>query len=242
MWTISTTMSIFLLALVWVINAQNTINWAGYQWTVRNAQNSGPGPNNWSSNNVWLDNDNNLHLKLSYSSTTGWTCAEVYTNVVFSYGTYRWFIEGAIDKLDPNVVLGLFTYQGLDGTNEIDIEAARWGQKKARASNLFYTVYPKILGNTQPVSTGTLISLQGTYTTHQFTWTSQKISFQSQHGFQISPNPNIFFSYQTPDSFESSVPNGTAPVHMNLWAFQGKPPMNGQEVEIIIHGFNYTQP
>lgn len=85
------------------------------------------GPNNWNSNNVWVDQHNKLHLKLRYSPEThGWTCAELYTDIEFGYGTFRWFVEGAIDQFDPNVVLGLFTYKGLiDGTNEIDIEVAK---------------------------------------------------------------------------------------------------------------------
>ncbi|CAF3418158.1 unnamed protein product [Rotaria sp. Silwood1] len=193
------------------------------------------GPNNWNSNNVWVDDNGKLHLKLSYSGRKGgWTCAELYTNVKFGFGTFRWFVEGAIDKFDPRVVLGLFTYGGVDGTNEIDIEVAKWGRTELVASNYFYTVYPHTLGIAQPVSNGTRISLQGTYTTHQFTWTSDKISFLGQHGFMTSPTENRFYSYQTPTAFAPSIPYTSAPLHMNLWLFQGKPPMNGQTVEIVI--------
>ncbi len=181
-------------------------------------------------------------MKLRRSPTTGgWTCAELYTNVKFSFGTFRWFVEGPIDKFDTNVVLGLFTYGGVDGTNEIDIEVAKWGRTEPEASNLFYTVYPYALGVAKPVSSGTHISLQGTYTTHHFTWFPNKVAYQSQHGFMNSPNQQTFYSYETPLSFTSAMPHISAPLHMNLWAFQGKPPTDGQEVEIIIHGFKYTQ-
>lgn len=178
-------------------------------------------------------------MKLNHSTSGGWTCAELYTSVTFGFGTFRWFVEGAIDTLDPNVVLGLFTYGGVDGINEIDIEAAKWGQTASTASNLFYTVYPSTL-SAQPVSSGKHITLQGTYTTHQFTWTSSYVAFRSQYGFTNSSTQNIFDSYQTPKSFKSVVPQMSAPLHMNLWLFQGQPPINGQEVEIIIHGFTYT--
>ncbi len=200
------------------------------------------GPNNWTSDNIWIDADNNLHLKLSHSPITGgWTCAELYTNVKFGFGTFRWFVEGAIDKFDTNVVLGLFTYGGEDGTNEIDIEVAKWGRKEPEVSNLFYTVYPRALGVAKPVSVGTRMSLQGTYTTHQFNWTSNHVAYQSQHGFMTSPIENIFFSYLTPKNFTTSMPYIDAPLHLNLWAFQGKPPTDGREVEIIIHDFKYTK-
>jgi hypothetical protein len=189
-----------------------------------------------------LDQNNKLHLKLRRSPVTGgWTCAELYTNVKFGFGTYRWFIEGAIDKFDPNVIFGLFTYGGIDGTNEIDIEVAKWGRTEQAASNLFYTVYPHSLGAAQHVNSGKLISLQGTYTTHRFTWSPSDVSFQSQHGFADAPNQNVFFSYRTPSTFNTAMPTRTAPLHINLWAFQGKPPTDGKEVEIIIHDFKYIQ-
>jgi hypothetical protein len=179
-------------------------------------------------------------LKIHHSPTTGgWTCAELYTDIKFGFGTFRWFVEGAIDKFDPNIVLGLFTYGGVDGTNEIDIEAARWGRREPEASNLFYTVYPRSLG-VAPVSAGKYITLQGTYTTHQFTWLPDHVASQGQHGFQNSSTPNIFFSYETPRNFSSHMPYISAPLHMNLWLFQGRPPIDGQEVEIIIHDFKYT--
>ncbi|UJR29199.1 hypothetical protein I4U23_010413 [Adineta vaga] len=242
MQTIITLIILFFLNTVMLNNAQKSIQWAGYQWFLRDDKNSGPGPNNWESNNVWVDSDNKLHLKLRHSSITDqWTCAELYTHVKFGFGTYRWFVEGPIDKFDRNVVLGLFTYGGIDGTNEIDIEVAKWGRTEPEASNFFYTVYPHTLGVSQPNSHGTRISLQGTYTTHQFIWQPYNVIFQSQHGFQHSPNQNIFSSYQTPISFTSAMPHIDAPLHMNLWAFQGKPPTDGTEVEIIIHDFKYTK-
>jgi hypothetical protein len=191
---------------------------------------------------VWIDGNNKLHLKLSRSpSTGGWTCAELYTNVKFSFGTFRWFVEGALDKFDTNVVLGLFTYGGIDGTNEIDIEVAKWGRTEQEANNFFYTIYPHTLGVAKPVSSGTRLSLSGTYTTHQFIWSHNNVALQSQHGFMTSPNQNVFFSYQTPTNFTSAMPYITAPLHMNLWAFQGKPPTDGQEVEIIIHDFKFIK-
>lgn len=137
--------------------------------------------------------------------------------------------------------MGLFTYGGLDGTNEIDIEVAKWNQPEPNASNIFYTVYPRSLGTVKQVSNGTRMVLQGTYTTHQFKWTAEHVAFQSQHGFQTSPDENIFFSCQTPDSFTPSMPYVEAPLHLNLWLFRGDPPTDGEEVEVILHDFQYTK-
>jgi len=32
------------------------------------------------------------------------------------------------------------------------------------------------------------------------------------------------------------------PAHINLWLFQGRPPKDGQEVEVVIRGFEYAAP
>ncbi|CAF5113544.1 unnamed protein product, partial [Rotaria sp. Silwood1] len=172
-------LTVIVLISITQSSAQISINWKGYQWYLREQQNSGPGPNNWSSSNVWVDANDRLHLKLSYSSSNGgWTCAELYSQTSFTYGTFKWHVEAAIDNFDPNVVLGLFTYGLPDGANEIDIEVAKWGQTSSNANNFFYTVYPRSLGGHAQVSSGTKISLQGTYTTHRFTWSTNQVNLQ----------------------------------------------------------------
>jgi hypothetical protein len=56
-----------------------------------------------------------------------------------------------------------------------------------------------------------------------------------------SQTKNLTFSYKTPSNFSSAMPIIGAPIHMNLWSYEGKPPINGKEVEIIIHDFTYIQ-
>lgn len=218
---------------------EKSINWSGYTWYLRDESNSGPGPNNWTSQNVFVDSANHLHLKIK-NSGSGWTCAELYSADKFGFGSYRWFIEGGIDKFDPNIVLGLFTYGGQDFINEIDIEAAKWGKADSNAGNLFFTIYPRSFGS-KPTNKGTRISLDGTYTTHRFTWTKKNVQLQSQAGFQESPGKNVILKYTTPSSFTPIMPIASVPLHINLWLFQGRSPTNGREVEIIIHSFKYTR-
>ncbi|CAF3701815.1 unnamed protein product [Rotaria sp. Silwood1] len=207
-------------------SAHNTFHWAGYEWISSTLQNSAPGPNNYDSNNVWVDADNKLHLIIRYSNITGrWTCAELGTKVKFGFGTFRWYLEGAIDKFDPNVVLGLFTYGGVDYINEIDIELTKWGAPSSKAPNLWYTVYPSTLG-IDPERSNKGTPIQGPYTTHQFTWTSSYVALQSQYGFINSSTENITYLYETPATFASAVPYTSAPLCMNLWLMLGRPPMN----------------
>ncbi|CAF4138088.1 unnamed protein product, partial [Rotaria sordida] len=180
-----------------------SFNWQDMEWIARNSENQeGPGPNIWSSNNVQIDENGHLHLKISLSNEQ-WTCAEVYTPQKYGFGRYVWYVEGAVDKLDQKVVLGLFTYptrdEGPDGTNEIDIEWSKWGQDDSNAINLSYTVYPRTEGSPS-VSAKKKQDLNGTYTTNAFNWSPQGVKFQCYHG-HTTDDQNKFFEWETPGSF-----------------------------------------
>src|SRR5205085_7311202 len=109
-----------------------------------------------------------------------WNCAEVTTEERLGFGTYMFHVDGPIDKLDRNVVLGLFPYPtkdvGADGTNEIDIEFARWAIPTAPNGN--FTVWPPKKGRKQ-ASHSFEFALTGDKSTHRFLWTSESILFQS---------------------------------------------------------------
>jgi hypothetical protein len=180
-----------------------------------------------------------LHLKLTYDGTT-WSCAEVTTLERLGFGAYQFQVIGPIDRFDPNLVLGLFNYPppdvGPDGTNEIDIEIARWGA--AANPNGNYTVWPAQPGK-PPASKSFEFSLNGDYTTQRFHWTPQTITFQSLHGHTNGDaGQYAHWTYQ-PETAAQSIPQDPLPVHLNLWLFQGNAPTDGQEVEIIITQFTF---
>lgn len=216
-----------------------TLQFSGYTWEVRSGE-GGPGPNHWSAQNVWVDAQGDLHLKLS-TVKGQWYAAELYTTQRLGFGAYQWQVIGRLDQLDPNVVFGLFNYPtadvGPDGTHEIDIEWARWG--KAQWPNLHYTVWPVRQG-TPPTAHTAAATLTGTYTTQRFTWRSHRVFFQSLHGHTDS-NTNEFDQWTfTPRQPLRTIPQKPLPVHMNLWLVNGQAPTNGQEVEIVIRKFTYT--
>src|SRR6185369_4131732 len=148
--------------------------WKGYSWSVTNGGMAGVAAG--SADNVSVDANGYLHLKIQKNGDT-WTAAEIFTTTRLGFGTYQWQIDGAIDTLDKNVVLGLFPYGpadgiGADGTNEIDIEYSRWGQ--ANGPNGDFTVYP---------ATGTTIgelsysfSLSGRTSTSRLVWSSTGVT------------------------------------------------------------------
>jgi hypothetical protein len=214
----------------------STIQFSGYTWNVKNSGTAkwGPGPNYWNGANVWVDANGWLHLKLSKNADGSWSCGEVSTTQSLGYGTYQWKIEGAVNALDKNVVLGLFNYSGNDGYDEMDVEFARWGN--ASNAPLNYTVYPAAVGK-PTFHTAQNFTLSGTYTTHRFIRSSNSVVFKSLHG-HVDNDANLFAT-ATCKAPPYSVSALAMPVYMNLWLFQGMSPSNGSNVEIIIHEFKY---
>jgi hypothetical protein len=212
-----------------------TIQFSGYTWNVRNST-GGPGPNTFSGTNAWVDASGRLHLKIAKNPTTGqWSCAEIYSTQNFGIGSYQWQVEGAIDKFDRNIVLGLFNYSGRNEFDEMDIEFARWGNNAW--PNLNYTVWPAASGySTWSYSKN--FSLSGTYTTQRFTRSLNSVVFKSMGGF-YNDDTNLFET-ATCTSPTSSISTSAMPVHMNLWLYGGNAPSDGNEVEIIIHNFKFT--
>lgn len=119
-----------ILILVPVPNqavAANSLCFAGIEWNISSG--GGPMGSELSSQNVWVDQNGMLHLLIRQDSRGNWYGAQVSTREKFGFGTYQWQVIGQLDQLDKNVVFGMFNYPGYasDGTNEIDIEIARWG-------------------------------------------------------------------------------------------------------------------
>jgi hypothetical protein len=223
-----------------------TITFSGYQWDVRVAGIGGPGPNLWDDANVHVDDQGWLHLKLTSvtnaAGNTEWHCAELSTQQRLGFGRYQFQVIGRIDKLDRNVVLGLFKYPtpdvGQDGTNEIDIEFARWG--RANANNADYVVFPALLPRAPGDNIEFMVALKGDYTTHRFLWDSSQVTFQSLHGHR-DDNSQVFESWRYAPELEPArlIPQQPTPVRINLWLFRGMPPSDGAEVELVISQFTF---
>jgi hypothetical protein len=227
-----------MLALAFSAQAKD-IQFGGYTWTVR-AGRGGPGPNTWDQSNVWLDSATNLHLKISQRDGK-WSCAEATMQKRLGFGRYQFQTAGRLDRLDDNVVLGLFNYPtgdvGPDGTHEIDIEFARWGEAKNPMGN--FTVWPVERGRKQ-VTQSFPFSQGGDKTTHRFTWSQGQILFLSLKGHREDDQEELSRWVYGPQEPARSISQQAMPVHINLWLFKGRPPKDGQEVEVIIRFFKFT--
>jgi hypothetical protein len=217
-----------------------TLRFSGYDWVVKSGDNQGPGPNRWDAANAWLDPEGRLHLKLTERGGQ-WYCAQIGMTKRLGFGRYQFWVTGRIDQLDPNVVFGLFTYPphdvGPDGTHEIDIEFARWGNPAAPIGN--YTVWPAKPGVDRSFKRFAL-HLEGEATTQRFAWSAKSVSYQSLGGHR-DDNENALAEWQfAPPDPASQIGREPLPVEINLWLFKGRPPSDGREVEVIVRAFAFT--
>ena len=213
-------------------------SFSGMTWKVRPAGTGGPGPNHWDAHAAWIDSKGFLHLRI-FKANGQWKCGEVETMKKLGFGEYRFWVDGRIDRLDKNLVLGLFPYPnadvGPDGTHEIDIEFARWGGNSPIGN---YTVWPtsaSLHQTTFPFE----FTLDGDFTTHVFTWMQKSILFQSLNG-HYDDSTNEFSRWLfAPTDAAARVSGAAMPMHINFWLFQGKPPTDGHEAEIVIEKFTF---
>jgi hypothetical protein len=218
-----------------------SLEFAGREWQVRDGT-GGPGPNRFDSRNVRIDADGKLHLRIVYRQGR-WTTAELYLPESLGFGTYEFRLQGRPDRFDANVVLGLFNYPpaavGPDGSNEIDIEFARWGEPGAPAGN--WTVYPAIGGlpyRTQPFE----VTLDGPRSSYRFVWRSCSVDFAAWRGHGAKPTSatRIASWRYAPAQYLRRIPQQALPVHLNFWLFRGHAPTDGRDAEIVVTDFRFT--
>jgi hypothetical protein len=228
---------VFLASLEGTARAQSVnMTWKGHNWRVTSGGMAGVCLGNPS--NVSVDSNGYLHMRITNAGGT-WTAAELFTTERLGFGTYQWQIDGSIDRLDQNVVVGLFSY-GPTGprTNEIDIEYAFWGNPNG--TNGSWTDYPA-----SGTTIGTMaykFSLNGgTFSTSRFIWSTNSIANFLMSGFApVGSTTGLINSWTyVPSNPTTNIPQLALPLGMNLWCFQA-PPSNAQNVEIIVRDFQFV--
>lgn len=206
------------------------ISWSGTTWAIKTSHSAvGPGPNVFSRDNVGV-NSAGLHLGIRQGPAGTWTTSEVIGSTSLGYGTYTFTLGSDVSALDPNVVLGLFTWsdRARYAHREIDIEVARWGSA-SDSTNAQYVVQP----NDAAGHLERFVQPSTTSSTQQFTWRAGSVEWVSRNG-----NGDVIASYSY---HGSDVPKpGDERVHLNLWLFNGDAPMNGQDVDVTITSFAFT--
>lgn len=209
-----------------------TLQFSGHAWIVKSSTRPvGPG-SNWFSgaqDDVRVDSKGRLHMRIR-NRDGHWWCTEVISKPSFGYGTYRFHLDSNIDALDPNIVLGLFTWsdQAVDHHREIDVEISRWG--KEGDDNAQFVLQPHTVpGNrvrfTMPA--GLEASM------HSFTWRPDRLSW-----ITAGPDPGTVIREY---SLTEGIPKaGGENARINFWLLRGRPPMNGKDAEVVLSKFDFV--
>ncbi|HWH12795.1 MAG TPA: glycoside hydrolase family 16 protein [Solirubrobacteraceae bacterium] len=207
------------------------VSFAGYDWAVKAPTSTwGPGPNWWSANNVSVDAAGRLHLKITQRRGQ-WYCAEVTLGQELGYGTYRFSVDSSLGSLDPNVILGMFTWSDDPAQNdrEMDIEISRWGST-TDPTNAQYVVQPAgpaghLTRFTQPATPARSVQ--------SFTWLPGQVDFATTTaaGVPIAHTDYVGSDVPTP---------GSERVHINLWLYGGQAPTSAAGVEVTLAGFSFV--
>jgi hypothetical protein len=245
-------------------NEKGDFVFSGYNWKIKSSTTAvGPGPNNFSAspNNVWLDANNMLHLKITKNGTK-WYCGEVVSTKEFGYGTYIFTTASDLTTLNEKAVFGLFTWNDYSfqeqANSEVDVEFARWNDgsdsllltysvQPVQFSNQFSyierTRRPKIAKN----------NLKGTCT-HLFKWTPDLVTWESYAGdiYPTTTPPFATWSFNKTNQSRTKIegsrtsspivipaPADSTNVRFNLWLLNGVPPTNGTETEVIVKSFRF---
>lgn len=236
---------------------------SGYGWDKKaSGFPVGPGPNVFSASeqNIWLDANGFLHLKIDKENNV-WKSAEVISTMNMSYGTYIFTVESDLTKINEKMVLGLFTWDDstffTHGNSEVDIEFSRWNNP-ADSLILTYSVQPVIFDNPVMYQERTYhplmnVSKLKTTTTHAFTWNSTEIKWESYAGdnypgtqllaswkFDLNNQPRTKIEGgKTSDPIIIPGPGKTTNARINLWLLGGQAPSDGKPFEVIIKRFKY---
>ncbi len=240
----------------------NELEFAGRTWWIKHgAVLMGPGGNYFSNhpNDVWVDKDGFLHLRIRERGSD-WVSTEVVSREVMGYGTYIFTVQADLRNIDPNVILGLFTWDNHtfqeQANSEVDIEFAKWGEEDEE-NTLQYGVQPIFFGPyyeervNKPGNDGN--NWVG-ISTHGFTWTDTLITWESYIGENYGvgePVASWRFDLNNPARVKEEggrssnpiiipAPGDSTNARMNLWLLEGPSgPLNQLPYEVIIRNFEY---
>ncbi|WP_428389389.1 glycoside hydrolase family 16 protein [Mucisphaera sp.] len=245
------------------------LRFAGHTWSIKSSDTPvGPGPNRFSDkpSDIYVDDEGQLHLTLR-PVDGHWYATELVSDFQAGYGRYEIIVGPGVDTLDPNVVLGIFTWDHhtylSDANTEIDIEWARWGNPER--ANLHYTMHPARnehveLHPERTTSDDTDLEQQGV--SHVIDWRPDRVTCASYLGTD-GPDPKRLLSAwtyhgslhpprrtgdgeQLTDWIGVVRPSPTTSFRFNLWLLdtnrdgQVDPPTDGQPVHVVIKDFSYT--
>jgi hypothetical protein len=222
-----------------------TISFAGYDWEVKMRDfRAGPGPNYFSDReeDIWVD-DEGLHLTISKRDGR-WYCTEAILDATLGYGTYSFQTHGRVDAIDPMMVLGLFTWDGVakeQNHREMDIEFARWGDA-GEYTNAQYVVQPcNQCPGCDDRCTRFKVDLtdEESNLTHYLIWSPGTVEFRTYYEHRIDRLPQNALVHRWTHASEYVPEPGNENIRFNFWLYQGNAPAGNQGDEVVITNFTW---
>lgn len=210
----------------------HTLQFSGYEWTVRAAPSDRGGYSVYDPSNAWTDAGGALHLRLT-GEPGKWTCSQVILTRSLGYGTYRLAVRD-ISDLDPAAILAMYTLSDVGAASanrnprEWDIEISRLGDPSRK--NARYVIQPSYLGQ----NTVWFAAPAGTLT-HEVRWQSGSVQMTTARGSGTGAHAVV-----AQHAFTSGVPvPGDEKFRINLYDFQRGPQRLQRGAEIVIEQFEF---
>jgi hypothetical protein len=210
--------------------ARKTLQFGGYEWTVRAAPSDRGGKNRYDPANAWTNGDGALHMRIA--GTPGkWTCAEVSLTRSFGYGLYTFTVDD-ISALDPAARFAIFTWDGpavAQYGREMAITIGRHGERPE--DNARYIVEPVDL----PANRSSFSAPAGVLT-HQLRWEPDRATFRTFRGAGAGGDARPIAEHV----FTSGVPGaGNETIRFSLYVFQSNPTPMQKPAEIVVRRFTF---
>jgi hypothetical protein len=208
---------------------RKTLQFGGYEWTVRAAPSDRGGPNRFDPNNAWTDAEGALHMRIA-GEPGKWTCAEVTLMRSFGYGLYTFTVDD-VSTLDPAARFAIFTWDGpavAQYGREMAITIGRHGERPQ--DNGRYIVEPVDL----PANRSNFSAPAGVLT-HQLRWEPDRATFRTFRGASAGNARPI-----AEHVFTSGVPGaGNETIRFSLYVFQSNPTPMQKPAEVIVRRFTF---
>jgi len=210
--------------------------WQGEPWVGRESPLVRQNPNN----NYWLatpetvftDSQDRLHL-IAQQCGVNWCGVGVSTvKNDYGYGTYRFALDTPLGDLDPNAVIGMFTFNKdvRPSRQESDVELSPWGVTDPTARNAQWVVQPwSAPGHLIPFTVPRTSPV-----TYQFTWRPKSVTFKA-----LDITGRVINKWRD-TKFLPGVPTPGTEVHLNLWFKKGMAPYDNSPQEAVFSSFTYT--
>ena len=207
-----------------------TLQFAGYEWTIRAAPSDRGGPNQFDPSNAWTDGDGAMHLRIA-GAPGRWTCAELTLTRSFGYGLYTFTVDD-ISTLDPAARFAIFTWDGpaiAQYGREMAITIGRFGARPEE--NGRYVVEPIDL----PGNRSNFFAPAGPLT-HQLRWEANRAAFRTFRGAHAGGNARPIAEH----TFTSGVPGaGNETIRFSLYVFQSNPTPMQKPAEVVVRRFTF---